>query len=219
MVPAALLSELRILLAQCRPQSQMPIGYRAPPGLEPALAQVARESLNGQLDMPTILRARAVLPSHAQLGGIVLSGEHSGDPYFHNAEQPTVVICAHTTPPVGKRPLLVVSPEEISELFEAGTGALALLVEVKSALPDARTFRVQREGVSRGEFDFLWQTRSIHLCDHAEERAIVPASAPGQLMLPRHVLPMFAALNDSEKDTMLQVFTTFPGATIIAPPA
>jgi len=98
-------------------------------------------------------------------------------------------------------------------------GALPLLVEVKSALPDAHTFRVQREGVCRGEFDFLWQSRSIHLCDRSEERAIVPTSAPGQLMLPRNVLPMLAALNDGEKDTMLQVFTTFPGATIIAPPA
>jgi hypothetical protein len=86
---------------------------------------VARESLNGQLDIPTILRARAVLPAHAQLGGIVLTGEHSGDPYFHHAEHPTLVVCAHATPPVGKRPLLVVTPEEISELFEAGTGALA----------------------------------------------------------------------------------------------
>jgi hypothetical protein len=180
---------------------------------------VARESLNGQLDIPTILQARAVLPAHAQLGGIVLSGEHSGDPYFHHAEHPTLVICAHATPPVGKRPLLVVTPEEISELFAAGTGAVALLVEVKSALPDAHTFRVHREGICRGEFDFLWQSRSIHLCDHAEERAIVPPSAPGQLMLPRNVLPMFAALNDSEKDTMLQVFTTFPGATLVAPPA
>jgi hypothetical protein len=56
---------------------------------------------------------------------------------------------------------------------------LALLVEVKSALPDARTFRVQREGVCRGEFDFLWQSRSIHLCDRAEERATVPMPALG----------------------------------------
>ena len=180
---------------------------------------VARESLNGQLDIPTILRARAVLPTHAQLGGIVLSGEHSGDPYFHHAEHPTLVICAHTTPPVGKRPLLVLTPEEISELFAAGTGALALLVEVKSALPDARTFRVHREGVCRGEFDFLWQSRSIHLCDRAEERATVPTPALGHFILPRNALPMLAALDDSEKDIMLQVFTTFPGATIVAPPA
>ncbi len=180
---------------------------------------VARESLNGQLDIPTILRARAVLPVHAQLGGIVLTGEHSGDPYFHHAAYPTLLVCAHATPPVGKRPLLVVTPEEISELFEAGTGALPLLVEVKSALPDAHTFRVQREGVCRGEFDFLWQSRSIHLCDRAEERPAMPTPAPGQLMLPRNVLPMLAALNDTEKDIMLQVFSTFPGATIVAPPA
>jgi hypothetical protein len=180
---------------------------------------VARESLNGQLDIPAILRARAVLPAHAQLGGIVLTGEHSGDPYFHDAEYPTLVVCAHATPPVGKRPLLVVTPEEIGELFEAGTGALPLLVEVKSALPDAHTFRVQREGVCRGEFDFLWQSRSIHLCDRAEERAAMPAPAPGQLRLPRNVLPMLAALNDREKDIVLQVFSTFPGATIVAPPA
>jgi hypothetical protein len=38
MVPAALLGDLRILLAQCRPQSQVPIGYRASPGLEAPLA-------------------------------------------------------------------------------------------------------------------------------------------------------------------------------------
>jgi len=180
---------------------------------------VARESLNGQLDIPTILRARAVLPAHAQLGGIILSGEHSGDPYFQQADQPTLVVCAHATPPVGKRPLLAVTPEEISALFAAGTGALAVLVEVKAALPDAHTFRVQREGVCRGEFDFLWQSRSIHLCDHAEERAAMPPPAPGQLILPRNVLPMLAALNDTEKDILLQVFSTFPGATIVAPPA
>ncbi len=180
---------------------------------------VARESLNGQLDIPTILRARAVLPAHAQLGGIVLAAEHSGDPYFHHAEYPTLVVCAHPTPPVGKRPLLVVTPEEISELFEAGTGALALLVEVKSALPDAHTFRVRREGVCRGEFDFLWQSRSIHLCDRGEERPARPTPAPGQLILPRNVLPMLAALSDTEKDIVLQVFSTFPGATIVAPPA
>ena len=96
---------------------------------------------------------------------------------------------------------------------------MALLVEVKSALPDARTFWVQREGVCRGEFDFLWQSRSIHLCDRAEERATVPMPALGHPILPRNVLPMLAALNDSEKDTLLQVFTTFPGATIVAPPA
>jgi len=178
---------------------------------------VARESLNGQLDIPTIVRA--VLPAHAQLGGIVLTGEHSGDPYFHHADHPTLVVCAHPTPPVGKRPLLVVTPEEISELFEAGTGALPLLVEVKSALPDAHTFRVHREGVCRGEFDFLWQSRSIHLCDRGEERPAMPTPAPGQLILPRNILPMLAALNDSEKDTVLQVFSTFPGATIVAPPA
>lgn len=180
---------------------------------------VARESLNGQLDVPTILRARAVLPAHAQLGGIVLSGEHSGDPYFHHAEYPTLVVCAHPTPPVGKRPLLAVTPEEISELFEAGTGAVAVLVEVKSALPDAHTFRVRREGVCRGEFDFLWQSRSIHLCGRGEERPAMPTPGPGQLMLPRNVLPMLAALNDTEKDIVLQVFSTFPGATIVAPPA
>ena len=180
---------------------------------------VARESLNGQLDIPTILRARAVLPAHAQLGGIVLSGEHSGDPYFPDAEHPTLVVCAHATPPVGKRPLLVVTPEDISELFEVGTGAVAVLTEVKSALPDAHTFRVRREGDCRGEFDFLWQNRSIHVCDRTEERPAVPTLAPGQLMLPRNVLSMLAALDDSEKDTVLQVFSTFPGATIVAPPA
>jgi hypothetical protein len=180
---------------------------------------VARDSLNGELDIPTILRARAVLPAHAQLGGIVLSGEHSGDPYFHNADHPTLVVCAHTTPPVGKRPLVVVTPEEISELFAAGTGALALLVEVKAALPDAHTFRVQREGVCRGEFDFLWQSRAIHLCDRGEERPAMPTPASGQLMLPRTVLPLLAALTDTEKDTVLQVFSTFPGATLVAPPA
>lgn len=180
---------------------------------------VARESLNGQLDIPTIVRTRAVLPAHAQLGGIVLSGEHSGDPYFHGAEHPTLVVCAHATPPVGKRPLLVVTPEEISELFAAGTGALAVLTEVKSALPDAHMFRVRREGVCRGEFDFLWQSRSIHVCDRVEERTAMPPPAPGQVMLPRNVLPMLAALDDSEKDTVLQVFSTFPGATIVAPPA
>lgn len=180
---------------------------------------VARESLNGQLDIPTIVRARAVLPAHAQLGGIVLSGDHSGDPYFHNAECPTMVVCAHATPPVGKRPILVVTPEEISELFAAGTGAVAVLTEVKSALPDAHTFRVRREGDCRGEFDFRWQNRSIHVCDRTEERAAVLTLAPGQLMLPRNVLSMLAALDDTEKDTVLQVFSTFPGATIIAPPA
>jgi hypothetical protein len=179
---------------------------------------VARESLNGQLDIPTIVRARAVLPAHAQLGGIVLSGDHSGDPYFHDAEHPTLVVCAHATPPVGKRPLLAVTPEEISELFAAGTGAVAVLTEVKSALPDAHTFQVRREGVCRGEFDFLWQSRSIHLCDRTNERPAMPTPAPGQVMLPRNVLPMLAALNDSEKDTVLQVFSTFPGATIVAPP-
>jgi hypothetical protein len=180
---------------------------------------VARESLNGELDIPTIVRARAVLPAHAQLGGIVLSGDHSGDPYFHDADHPTLVVCAHATPPVGKRPLLVVTPEEISELFAAGTGALAVLAEVKSALPDAQTFRVRREGGCRGEFDFLWQRRSIHLCDRTEERLATATPAPGQLILPRTVLPLLAALNDTEKDTVLQVFSTFPGATIVAPPA
>jgi hypothetical protein len=29
---------------------------------------------------------------------------------------------------------------------------------------------------------------------------------------------MLAALNDTEKDIVLQVFSTFPGATIVAPP-
>ena len=144
-----------------------------------------------------------------------------------SAEKPSrdpdlvVLTCALTGVLANRKqcPGIPYTPEEIGELFEAGTGSVALLVEVKSVLPDARTFRVHREGICRGEFDFLWQSRSIHLCDHAEERAIVPPSAPGQLMLPRNVLPMLAALNDSEKDTMLQVFTTFPGATIIAPPA
>jgi hypothetical protein len=41
MIPTALLSELRILFTECRPQAQMPIGNRALPGLEPPLPKIA----------------------------------------------------------------------------------------------------------------------------------------------------------------------------------
>jgi len=177
---------------------------------------VARESLNGQLDIPTILRARAVLPAQAQLAGIILTGEHRGDPYFQQTDYPTVAVCAHPTPPVGKRPLLVITPEEVCELFEAGTGAVAVLAEVKAALPGAHTFRVRREGVCRGEFDFRWQKHTLHLCDHSEEGAATPT--PDVVVFPRNALPMLTALTDDEKEIVLQVFATFPGATI-APPA
>ena len=178
----------------------------------------AREHLNATLDVRRIIHAKAVLPSDAHLGGILVTPQHAGDPYFLWEGHPTVVVCAHAQPPTSKGPTLVVTPTEVTELLEAGVGTFMLLAETQAALPGAHDFCVVREGECRGELACSWHGFSIQLCDHIPPEGQRAAAPAGRVFLSTAALPHLAQLAEQAKEAVLTVLLTFPGARPGTPP-
>lgn len=185
---------------------------------EMAWLVVCREHLKEELDVQLILRAKAVLPGEAHLGGILLVQGHKGDPYFQWENHPTVVVCPHPQPPSAKGPTILISPKEVEELMEAGAGTFFLLEETKTALPGAESFRIIQEEGHRGDILFSWQRFSIHLCKHSQPGENPPkehAADGGKILLTTHSLPRLAHLSSKEKEAVLNVLKVFPGATLL----
>ena len=180
----------------------------------------AREQLQDTLDLGLVLRAKAVLPPQAELGGVLLAPEHCGEPYFHHTGQPVIVVCGHPQPPTGRNPACVLTPEEVTALFEAPAGTGEALCAIRSALPGATLVRVTSEDGSRGDILFTWRDLSVIFCPHGSHEgqhagtvASLFAEQP-PIFITSHTLGQLTPLHDRDKETALTVLRVFPGATL-----
>jgi hypothetical protein len=183
---------------------------------EMAWLVACREHFGENLNVQLILSAKAVLPTEACLGGILLIPGHQGEPYFQWEEHPTIVVCSHPQPPPAKGPTIPISPKEVEELLEAGAGTFTLLEEAKTALPGAEGFYIIREGECRGDITFSWQHFSIHLCKHSQpgQPPSTKLAVDGRIPLATHSLSELARLSSKGKEAALNILKVFPGATL-----
>lgn len=178
-----------------------------------------KEQLKESVNLTLLFRAKAVLPSQAELGGVLLTPEHCGEPYFQHNGRPVILVCGHPQPPVSKSPACVLTPEEVTTLFESGADACEVLLAVRHALPGAALVRPMSDQSYRGDLVFTWREFCVIFCSHAEH----PEQHNGTTMGVGEQPPVFvtaptlghlASLSEREKETALSVLRIFSGATL-----
>jgi hypothetical protein len=131
-----------------------------------------------------------------------------------------ILVCGHPQPPVSKSPACVLTPEEVTTLFESGADACEVLLAVRHVLPGAALVRPMSDESYRGDLVFTWREFCVIFCSHAEhphQHDGTPTTLVGEqqpVFITATTLIHLTPLSEREKETALSILRIFPGATL-----